>query len=101
MSLIVAGTVRVAPEKLEALRPHAIDMIRASREEKGCIAYAFSNDLAQPGLIHVFEVWRDAKSLEAHGASEHMKTWRAAAGALGLAERRLKTYEIASEKERP
>ena len=101
MTLIVAGTVRVAPEKLEALRPHAIDMIRATRQEHGCIAYAFSDDLAQPGLIHIFEIWRDEEALKAHGASEHMKVWRAAAGALGVADRQLKTYEIASEKVRP
>jgi hypothetical protein len=30
-----------------------------------------------------------------------MKTWRAAAGEVGLTDRRLKTYEIASESERP
>jgi quinol monooxygenase YgiN len=101
MSLIIAGTVRVAPEKLEALRPHATEMVRATRQEDGCVVYAFSEDLADRGLIHIFEVWRDADSLKAHGVSEHMKTWRAAAGEVGLSDRRLKTYEIASESERP
>jgi quinol monooxygenase YgiN len=101
MSLIIAGTVRVAPDKLEALRPHAIEMIRATRQEDGCIAYAFSDDLADRGLIHIFEIWRDAEALKGHGTSEHMKTWRAAAGEVGLTDRRLKTYEIASESERP
>ncbi len=101
MSLILAGTVRVAPEKLEALRPHAVEMMRATRLEDGCVAYAFSEDLAEPGLIHVFEIWRDAAALEAHGASDHMKVWRAAAGDAGLSDRRLSTYEIASQTPRP
>jgi quinol monooxygenase YgiN len=101
MSLILAGTVRVAPDKLPPLRPHAVEMVRATREEDGCIAYAFSEDLGEPGLIHIFEIWRDAAALQAHGASEHMKVWRVAAGEAGMSDRRLKTYEIASESERP
>jgi quinol monooxygenase YgiN len=101
MSLILAGTVRVAPDKLETLRPHAVEMMRATREEDGCIAYAFSEDLGDRGLIHVFEIWRDAEALMAHGSSEHMKTWREAAGLAGLSDRNLKTYEIASESPRP
>jgi quinol monooxygenase YgiN len=101
MSLIIAGTVRVAPDKLEALRPHAVEMVRATRQEDGCVAYAFSEDLGEPGLIHIFEIWRDAEALKGHGASEHMKVWRAAAGEAGVSDRRLKTYDIASESERP
>jgi quinol monooxygenase YgiN len=101
MSLILAGTVRVAPDKLEALRPHAVAMMRATREEDGCVAYAFSEDLGEPGLIHVFEIWRDAAALAAHGATAHMQTWRAAAGEAGMSDRRLATYEIAKEIPRP
>jgi quinol monooxygenase YgiN len=101
MSLILAGTVRVPPENLEALRPHAVEMMRATREEDGCRAYAFSEDLGEPGLIHIFEIWRDAEALTAHGASAHMQVWRAAAGQAGLSDRRLATYEIASETPRP
>jgi quinol monooxygenase YgiN len=101
MSLILAGTVRVAPGKLEALRPHAVQMVDATRQEDGCIAYAFSEDLGDPGLIRIFEIWRDAQALKAHGESAHMAAWREAAGGVGLTERRLKTYEIAAEHERP
>jgi quinol monooxygenase YgiN len=101
MSLILAGTVRVPPEKVEALRPHAVEMMRATHQEDGCVAYAFSEDLGEPGLIHIFEIWRDAAALKAHGASEHMKVWRVAAGEAGMSDRRLATYEIASETPRP
>jgi quinol monooxygenase YgiN len=101
MNLIVAGTVRVPPDRLEALRPHAVEMVTATRDEDGCVAYAFSEDLGEPGLIHIFEVWRDAQCLAAHGTSAHMQTWRAAAGGVGLTDRRLTTYEIASQAPRP
>jgi quinol monooxygenase YgiN len=101
MTLILAGTVRVAPERLEALRPHAVEMMKATRQEAGCIAYAFSEDLAEPGLIHVFEIWRDPAALAEHGASAHMTVWRAASAEAGLSDRRLATYDIASVTPRP
>ena len=101
MSLIIAGTVRLDPGQIAALRPHAVAMMAATREEDGCVAYAFSEDLAEPGLIHVFEEWRDQAALDAHFASDHMKTWRAAGSSVGLRERRLTTYQVASQAPRP
>ena len=101
MSLIIAGTVRVDAAGIEALRPHAVTMMRATQAEDGCVAYAFSEDLAEPGLIHVFEEWRDQAALDAHFASAHMQSWRSAAGSVGMRDRRLTTYQVASQAPRP
>ena len=98
MSLILAGTVRVAPDQVATLAPHATAMMTATRLEDGCLAYAFSEDLADPGLIHVFEIWRDESALAAHAGAPHMKIWRAASAAAGVADRRLAVYQIASER---
>ena len=59
MSVILAGTVRFDPSKLDQSRPRMKEMIRLSQAEDGCIAYTYSEDLSEPGLIHIFEVWRD------------------------------------------
>jgi quinol monooxygenase YgiN len=98
MTLIVAGTVRAPPENLEALRPRMIAMMAASRAEDGCQAYGYALDLAEPGLIHVFEVWRDQAALEAHFRTPHMAAWRAAGAGLGISDRRLSVYDVASER---
>jgi len=98
VSLIVAGTVTVPPENLAGLRPHMIEMINATRAEDGCAAYSYAEDVAQPGLIRVFEVWRDQAALDAHFRAPHMARWRAAWPAFGVSDRRLFAYEVASER---
>ena len=97
MSVIVAGTVRVPPENLEAFRPHMAAMLAASRAEDGCLAYSYAIDVEEPGLIRVFEVWRDRAALDAHFQAPHLADWRAAWPALGVSDRRLALYEVAAE----
>jgi quinol monooxygenase YgiN len=98
MTLIVAGTVRVPPQNLDSLRPHMAQMMAASRAEDGCTAYGYAEDVTEPGLIHVFEIWRDQAALDAHFQTDHMARWRAAWPSFGVSERRLFAYEVASER---
>lgn len=98
MSLIIAGTVRVPPENLPGLKPHMAEMMAASRAEDGCIAYGYAEDVAEPGLIHVFEIWRDRAALDAHFQTPHMARWRTAWPSFGVSDRRLIAYEVASEQ---
>ena len=88
MSVIVAGTVRVPPHNVDAFRPHMIAMMTATRAE----------DVGEPGLIHVFEIWRDQAALDAHFTTPHMAAWRAAWPGFGVTDRRLSVYETASER---
>jgi quinol monooxygenase YgiN len=97
MRVIVAGTVRVPTANLEALRPHMRAMIAASRAEDGCETYGYAEDVVEPGLIHVFEAWRDRPALDAHVKTAHMGAWRAAWPAFEVSDRRLTLYEIASQ----
>jgi quinol monooxygenase YgiN len=75
-----------------------LKMLAASRAEDGCLVYSYGEDVAEPGLIRVFEVWRDQAALDAHARSAHMATWRAAGAELGLADRRLTLYDVAAER---
>jgi quinol monooxygenase YgiN len=99
VSLIVAGTVRAPAANIEGLRPHMARMMAASRAEDGCVAYGYAEDVAEPGLIHVFEIWRDQAALDAHFKTPHMAAWRAQWPSFGVSERRLIAYEIASERQ--
>jgi quinol monooxygenase YgiN len=98
VTLIVAGTVRIPPENLNAFRPQMLAMLTASRAEDGCITYSYAEDVAEPGLIRVFEAWRDQAALEAHFQTAHMAAWRAAWPAFGVFDRDLKAYEVAAER---
>jgi quinol monooxygenase YgiN len=98
VSLIVAGTVRVPPASLDGLRPHMAAMMADSQAEEGCFDYNYAEDVTVPGLIHVFERWRDQAALDAHFNTEHMARWRAAWPSFGVSERRLFAYEVASER---
>ena len=98
MSLIIAGTVRVPPHNVEVLRPHMLTMMAASRAEDGCAVYGYAEDVAEPGLIHIFEVWRDQAAVDAHFKTAHMARWRAAGSELGVSDRRLIAYEVAGER---
>ncbi len=98
MTLIIAGTVRVPPANLEAFRPHMLAMRTASRAEDGCRAYGYAEDVGEPGLIHVFEIWRDQDALDAHFQTTHMAAWRAAWPGFGVSDRRLTAYDVAAER---
>lgn len=97
MKVIVAGTVRVPPENVEKLRPHMHAMLDASRAEDGCETYSYGFDAKEPGLVRIFEVWRDRDALTAHTKAPHMAPWRAAGAEHGVSDRRLALYEVASE----
>ena len=98
MTVIIGGTVRAPPQSLAALKPHMLAMLTASRAEDGCITYSYGEDVAEPGLIRVFEVWRDQAAITAHFAAPHMAPWRTACAELGVSDRRLLAYEVASDR---
>ena len=95
--IIVEGTVRIEPARLEAARPAMEKMVMASRAEAGCIDYAYAVDLLDPGLVRVSERWADRAALKAHFESPHMAEWRSEFPGLGLRDRLLRLYEAEPE----
>ena len=94
MPLLVTGTVRLPPDRLADARPAMRAMVLASRAEDGCLAYSYAQDLLDPGLIRVHELWRDRAALDRHFAMPHLAAWRAAWPALGIGERDLTLHEV-------
>jgi quinol monooxygenase YgiN len=98
VSVLIAGTVRVPPENLTAFKPHMEAMLAASRAEDGCLTYSYAVDVQDPGLIRVFEAWRDEAALQAHFQTAHMAEWRSQWPQFGVSDRRLSLYEVAAER---
>ena len=96
--LLIVGTVRLPHDMLAAARPVMAVMVAASRAEDGCEDYAYGEDVLDPGLIHVRELWRDQAALDRHFASPHIAAWRAAWPGLGIRERALVVYDVGSPR---
>lgn len=96
--LIVMGTVRIDPARIADALPAMSRMVAASNAEDGCLLYAYSQDLTDPGLVRVSEKWRDRAALKAHFETPHMAQWRGVIPSLGITDRDLRLYEVASEE---
>ena len=92
--LLIVGTVRLPADNLDRARPIMQRMVEASRAEAGCVDYGYAEDVFDPGLIHVKELWTDQVALDRHFATTHIAEWRAAWPSLGIGERDLRLYEV-------
>lgn len=96
--IVITGHIRIAPEKVEAARPLARKNLEATRNEKGCLLYAYGEDVLDPGLIRITERWESWDALAAHGDSPHMAEWRKALKEIGVLERDLLAHETGEER---
>jgi quinol monooxygenase YgiN len=92
--LLIVGTFAIPPEKLPAARSVMNQMVQGSRAEDGCEEYVYAEDLFEPGLIHVKELWRDQSTLDSHFASAHLAEWRSAWVRFEIGSRNLRLYEV-------
>ena len=92
--LLIVGTIRLPAANVADARPAMQAMVAASRAEDGCIEYSYAEDVLDPGLIHVKELWSDRAALDRHFASSHIAQWRAAWPVLGIGDRRLDLYDV-------
>ena len=91
--IIVAGTIRIDPDKSEAFLPHAEKMLTATRKEAGCLVYSYAFDVEDAGLVRIYEEWDSRAHLEAHFKVPHMDDWRAALIEIGAHSRAITAYE--------
>ena len=61
--IIVAGSLSVDPSGRDAYLEGCREVVAAARGADGCLDFALSADLLEPGRINVFERWDSADSL--------------------------------------
>ena len=91
--IIVAGTVRIPADKIEALKPTAEATLLATRKEKGCIVYSYAFDVLDKGLLRIYEEWESLANLQEHLKQPHMGPWRAKLAEIGARDRNIKRFE--------
>ncbi len=97
--IAVLGSFRLPADEVERARPLMQAVIAATLAEPGCRAYSYAEDVAEPGLFRVTELWDSREALAAHFETPHMKAWIEQRAALGFFDRDISLYEIgAAEK---
>ncbi|MEO9515499.1 MAG: putative quinol monooxygenase [Paracoccaceae bacterium] len=91
--LIVTGVFDLEMDHVARLKDAAIEMAQATRDEPGCRAYAFWQDIENPARFRVYEEWDNRERLQAHFETPHMQVWRDALKAGGLLSRDVVTVE--------
>jgi quinol monooxygenase YgiN len=64
--IIVTGAVLARPGAREEMIAGALEHVRRSRTEPGCISHAVHQDVENPDRLFFFEQWADRQSLDAH-----------------------------------
>lgn len=89
----INGTIKLGSTIDAATQKAIIEMVRASRDEDGCLDYAFARDLADPDTLVLFERWRDRAALDSHMRSPHMAEFQKVMTANPPISRDLRIYE--------
>lgn len=96
--IVVQGFARVHPDDMAMARDIAGWMVAETRREDGCIDYAFAEDLLEPGLIRVSELYRDEAALQAHFSSPLMARFNGELAKLRVLGVRVVAYTATGER---
>ena len=99
--IIVLVEVGVEPGAADKVKDAVVKMEQTTRKEAGCVGYAFSVDIADPGMVRVTERWRSMEDLAAHIKAPHMADFQVAVMQLQPKSLNIKAYEVAREVELP
>ena len=94
--LVIAGRIRVKPERREDAVRLALDVSRETVKEAGCRSYRFYADIEDPGLFFLFEEWDGPEALEKHFATPHMARFMTEAPALLAGGIEINRYEVSA-----
>lgn len=92
--IVVVGEFRIPLKRRSEAKAAMEKIILASRAEPGCEAYAYAEDVSEPGLFRVSEVWQSRAALTAHFAMPHMKNWQRERGEFGMSGRQVTAFEV-------
>jgi quinol monooxygenase YgiN len=96
--IVIQGYIKVAPDNVGKLKELVGPLVSATRQEAGNIAYAFAEDLGEPGLVHIIERWADDDALDAHNKTPHLAAFMGGMAGLAPTGVRVARYDAESEK---
>jgi quinol monooxygenase YgiN len=63
--VIVAGHIVVDPSRRDDYLSGCVDVVRQARRTPGCLDFAISADVDDPGRVNIFERWESQATVEA------------------------------------
>jgi quinol monooxygenase YgiN len=76
--IVVVGKVKTDAERRDELVRVALENVRASREDEGCLGYRFFQDTEDENAFVFVEEWESQEALEAHFRTPHIAKFMAA-----------------------
>ncbi|OBA96973.1 antibiotic biosynthesis monooxygenase [Mycobacteriaceae bacterium 1482268.1] len=67
--VLVAGHLIVEPQKRDDYLASCVAVVEQARTAPGCLDFAISADLLDPGRINIFERWDSQRAVEAFRGS--------------------------------
>ena len=96
---VVTGTIELAAENADTAVGHAIEVMRETATEKGCIVYRFYRDLENPALFRVYEEWESETDLHAYLKSPHVAEFGRKLQEIKVLSWAIKVLEISGERD--
>lgn len=84
--VIVAGHLVVDPQQRDDYLSGCAAVVRQARRTAGCLDFALSADLIEPGRVNIFERWESVAAVEAFRGSGPTDEQGAAIMAASVAE---------------
>jgi quinol monooxygenase YgiN len=88
--VIVAGHVTVDPEQRESCLAGSMSIVEKARQADGCLDFAITADLLDPGRVNLFERWESQDAVKAFRRRAPRNRQRAAMHSVSVAE-----YDVA------
>ena len=92
--IVVSGTVTARPETLDELLAAALDHVRRSRTEPGCLQHGVAIDAETPLTLVFYEEWADRAALDAHFQVPGSLTFMQAVRSLAASQTRMKILPV-------
>jgi quinol monooxygenase YgiN len=70
--VIVAGHVVVDRSRRDDYLSGCVDVVRQARRTPGCLDFAISADVVDPGRVNIFERWESQAAVEAFRGWGHL-----------------------------
>lgn len=90
--IVVRGSFRLPPDGRAEARQAMLQVIELTRDEPGCLAYSYAEDVSESGLFRVYEEWQDRAALDRHFTTPHMRQWQQVRNRLGFHDRHIETF---------
>jgi quinol monooxygenase YgiN len=91
--VIVAGHITVDPEQRESYLAGSMSVVEKARRADGCLDFAITADLLDPGRVNLFERWESQAAVKGFRRRGPSNKQRAAMLSVSVAE-----YDIADAR---